>query len=157
MIGGGGDTTIQSPGMARKQPLSGIGLHAPLHGRQACPEFNSFHRGFGQISPPEGLFSCRPLLKRGQICYIPAPSQSLSGSEQHVCDLRRFLERLTRFGLKLAPNKALLGAAEIIVLGHKISSEGVGPDPGKIKAMKEMPMPQNGSQLRSLLGALWYY
>ena len=40
--------------------------------------------------------------------------------EQHVCDLRRFLEWLTKLDLKLAPNKALLGAAEIIFLGHKI-------------------------------------
>ena len=77
--------------------------------------------------------------------------------EQHVFDLRRFLERLTRFDLKLAPNKALLGAAEIIFLGHKISSEGVGPDPNMVRAMKEMSMLQNVSQLRSLLGALSYY
>ena len=80
-IGGGGDTTIPSPWMARKQPLLGIGLHYHLHGRQACPEFNSFHQGVGQISPPEGLFSCRPHSKRGQICYIPAPPpQSLNDS-----------------------------------------------------------------------------
>ena len=77
--------------------------------------------------------------------------------EQHVFDLRRFLERLTGFDLKLAPDKALLGTAETIFLGHKISSEGVGPDPGKVKAMKEMPVPQNVSQLRSPLGALSYY
>ena len=76
-------------------------------------------------------------------------------------NLRRFLERLTRFNLKLAPNQALLGAAEIIFLGRRISSEGVGPDPGKVKAMKAMPMPQDGgqdvSQLRSMLGAMLYY
>ena len=77
--------------------------------------------------------------------------------EQHVCDLRRFLERLTIFIIKLAPNKALLGAAEIIFLGHNISSEGVGPNPGKVKATKEMSIPQNVSQLRSLLGALSYH
>ena len=77
--------------------------------------------------------------------------------EQHVCDPRRLLERLTRFNLKLASNKALLGAAEIIFLGYKISSEGVGPDPGKAKATKEIPMPQNVSQLRLLLEALSYY
>ena len=76
--------------------------------------------------------------------------------EQHLCDLRRVLEGLTIFDLKLAPNKALLGAAEIIFFGHKISSESVGPDPDKLKAMKEMPMLQNASQLRSLLGALSY-
>ena len=73
-IGGGGGTTIPSLGMAPKQPLPGIALHNPLHGWQACPKFNSFHQGVGQISPPEGLFSCRPLPKRGQICYIPTPS-----------------------------------------------------------------------------------
>ena len=55
MIGGSGDTTIPSPGTAPKQPLPGIGLRDPLHGQQACPEFNSFHEGVGQISPPEGL------------------------------------------------------------------------------------------------------
>ena len=70
--------TIPSPGTARKQPLPGIGLHYPLHDRQACPEFNSVHQGGGQISPPEGLFLCRPLLKRGQICHIH--SQSLNDS-----------------------------------------------------------------------------
>ena len=77
--------------------------------------------------------------------------------EQHVCDLRRFLEWLTTFNLKLALNKALLGVTEIIFLGHKIDSEGVGPDPGKVKAMKEISMPQNVGQLRSMLGALSYY
>ena len=76
--------------------------------------------------------------------------------EQNVCDLQRFLERLTRFDLELAPNRELRGAAEIIFLGHKISSEGVGPDPNKVQAMKEMSMAQNVSQLRSLLGALSY-
>ena len=60
-IRGGRDTTIPSPGRSPKQPLPGIGLHDPLHGRQACPEFNSLHQGVGQISPREGLLSCRPL------------------------------------------------------------------------------------------------
>ena len=52
-----------------------------------------------------------------------------------------------QFNLTLAPNKALLGAAEIIFLRHKISSEGVGPDPGKVKDMKEMSMDRDVSQL----------
>ena len=72
-IGGGGDSTIPSPRWSSKQPLPGIGLHDPLHDRQAYPEFASFHQGVGQICPREGLFSCRPLPKRGQICDIPDP------------------------------------------------------------------------------------
>ena len=48
---GGGDTTIPSPGRSPKQPLPGIGLHDPLHGRQACPELNSFYQRIGKICP----------------------------------------------------------------------------------------------------------
>ena len=65
--------------MAQKQPLPGMGIHDTLHGRQACLEINSFHQGVGQISPPEWLFLCRPLSKRGNKCYICAPFQSLNG------------------------------------------------------------------------------
>ena len=50
-IGEGGDTTILSPGRSPKQLLPGIGLHDPLHVRQACHEFNLFHRRVGQIYP----------------------------------------------------------------------------------------------------------
>ena len=67
--GGGGGTSIPSPGWSPKQSLPGIGLHGPQHGRQACPEFNIIHQGVGQIHPREGLFSRRPLPKQGQICY----------------------------------------------------------------------------------------
>ena len=48
-IGEGGDTMISSPGKSPKQPLPEIGLHDPLHGRQACPEFIAFDQGVGQI------------------------------------------------------------------------------------------------------------
>ena len=62
-----------SPERSPKQPLPGIGLHDPLHDRQACPKLNSFNQGVGQISLRGGLLSCRPLPKHGQICYNPAP------------------------------------------------------------------------------------
>ena len=83
----GGDTTIPSPGRSPKHPLPGIGLHDPLHGRQACPESDSFHQGVGKICTRKGLFSCRSLSKRGQICYIPSPPQSLNGSYSSVFSL----------------------------------------------------------------------
>ena len=79
-IGEGRDMTISSPGRSPKHPLPGIGLHDPLHDRQACPEFIAFDQGVGEICPRLGLFSCRSLPKRGQICYIPAPPQSSNGS-----------------------------------------------------------------------------
>ena len=50
-IGEDGDITIPSPRRSSKQTLSGIRLHDPLHGRQACPDFNSFHQRVVQMCP----------------------------------------------------------------------------------------------------------
>ena len=69
LLGGGHDNSV--PGEITKTAPSVIKLHDPLHGRQACPEFNLFYYGVGQICPREGLLSCRPLPKWGQFCDIP--------------------------------------------------------------------------------------
>ena len=39
------------PGEVTKTTPSGDRTTSSLHGRQACPEFNSFHQGVGQIYP----------------------------------------------------------------------------------------------------------
>ena len=41
--------------------------------------------------------------------------------------------------------------------GHRVTAEGTAPDPGKVEALRQLPMPTNVSQLRSLLGGLSYY
>ena len=58
------------------------------------------------------------------------------------------------FDLKLAPKKTYLGVRTIKFLGHRVTAKGVEPDPDKVKAMTNLPMPTNISQLRSVLGAL---
>ena len=72
--------TTSSPGRSPKPPLPGIGIHDPLDGRQACPEFITFDQGSGKVCPRYGLFLCRFLPKRGQMCYILSPPQSLNWS-----------------------------------------------------------------------------
>ena len=76
---------------------------------------------------------------------------------EHVRTLRESLSRLRKHDLKLSPSKARLGATELDFVGHSISPAGLHPDTNKVRAMTEMPMPTNISQLRSLLGGLSYY
>lgn len=76
---------------------------------------------------------------------------------EHVDDLRNFFERLTTFDLKLASKKAHLGVKVVKFLDHRVTAEGIAPDPGKVEALTKMPMPTNVSQLRSLMGAMSYY
>lgn len=42
-------------------------------------------------------------------------------------------------------------------LGHIVTSEGVKPNPEKIKLIKDWPIPKNEKELRGFLGILGYY
>lgn len=80
---------------------------------------------------------------------------STNGTKR-VEDLTEFFERRTTYDLKLAPKKAHLGVRAITSLGQWVTAKGLAPDPGKMEALKKMPMPADDSQLRSLFGALSY-
>lgn len=59
-------------------------------------------------------------------------------------------------GLRLNADKCALGVSELKFLGHIISADGIKPDPEKIKAISEAPVPQDQAQLRSFLGSITY-
>ncbi|CAB1106739.1 unnamed protein product [Ectocarpus sp. CCAP 1310/34] len=63
---------------------------------------------------------------------------------------------MVKFNLKLAPKKTNLGVKVVMFSGHQVTAEGIGPDPGKVRPLREVPMPTNVSQLRSLLGSLYH-
>ena len=81
-----------------------------------------------------------------------------SNDESSMVDyIERFLKALTRHNLKISPSKSEIGAQEISFLGHTISPRGVKPDAKQVNALRKLPMPNNVSELRSLLGGLSYY
>ena len=55
----------------------------------------------------------------------------------------------TKAGLKLKPSKCTFFKTEITYLGHLITSEGVGTDPKKIKAVIKWPRPKTVHDVRS--------
>lgn len=77
--------------------------------------------------------------------------------QAHVRDLVRFLERLSKFDLKLAPKKAPLEVRVMKFLGHRVAADGLASDSGKVEALNMGCLRQrNFSQLRLLCGALSY-
>ena len=46
---------------------------------------------------------------------------------------------------------------EVTYLGHRIRSYGVRPDPGKVTAVANFPVPKNVTQIRQFLGLPGYY
>lgn len=77
--------------------------------------------------------------------------------DETIARLEMVLDRLKEHNLKLKPSKCQLFKEKVRYLGHVVSSEGVSPDPDKIKAVEEWPKPRNQKELRKFLGLTGYY
>ena len=76
--------------------------------------------------------------------------------KQHLKDVRLVLKTLRANQLVAKPSKCTFFSTKIPFLGHMISKDGIKPDPEKIRAITEMPPPQNKSELRTFLGMIAY-
>ncbi|XP_062519180.1 uncharacterized protein K02A2.6-like [Corticium candelabrum] len=59
----------------------------------------------------------------------------------HDKKLREFLKRALERNLKLSLETTKLRLTEVLYMGHKITSKGLGAHPDKVKAIREMPTP----------------
>ena len=72
--------------------------------------------------------------------------------EEHNKNLRAMLRRTRERGLKLSPDKFRICVREVSYFGHKLTANGLEPDPLKVKAIREMPAPKNEAELETILG-----
>ena len=79
---------------------------------------------------------------------------------EHLERLEHVFQRFREANIKLKPSKCHFGCEKVTFLGHVVSAEGTQPDPQKISAVKDFPVPRNMKQIRSffiLLGLCNYY
>ena len=76
---------------------------------------------------------------------------------EHERRLERFFERLREHNLTLQTEKAKFLKDQVIYLGHIIAADGVRPNPEKIKAVAEFPVPKSRKNLKQFLGLVNYY
>ena len=76
--------------------------------------------------------------------------------EQHDTRLRQVLDRAQKYNLKLNSKKCQIQKDQVPYVGHLITSQGLKPDPEKIRAVKEMQQPQSVKELRTFLGFIQY-
>jgi hypothetical protein len=77
--------------------------------------------------------------------------------DQHLIDLQRIFSILIQAGLKLKPSKCSFGMPELVYLGHVFSKWGIRPDPEKLRAVEEFPVPVNTECLQSFIGLINHY
>jgi hypothetical protein len=77
--------------------------------------------------------------------------------EAHLLDLEETFKRIRNANLRLKSSKCHLFQKQIKYLGHIVDREGLRPDPAKIKAIIEMSVPTNHTEVRSFTGVSNYY
>lgn len=77
--------------------------------------------------------------------------------DEHLVHIQKVFERLRQAGLTLKGSKCEFGRKEVPYLGHIISADGVKPDPKKIDAIVQWPVPKDKKELASFMGLMQYY
>ncbi|MGL4388093.1 MAG: reverse transcriptase domain-containing protein, partial [Brevinema sp.] len=77
--------------------------------------------------------------------------------KEHIDRLRNVFTRISENNLKLQPDKCEFLRKEVAYLGHIITSKGLLPNPEKIKAVKDYPVPKNVKDIQAFFGLAGYY
>ena len=88
----------------------------------------------------------------GVLCHLDDVLVYGKDSQEHNNRLTAVLERIRAAGITLNPTKCEFARKQLTFLGHLINHEGISPDPAKMSAIKEMPPPNNVTELRRFLG-----
>lgn len=97
------------------------------------------------------------LQPEGCLCYLDDVIIHARSNQENLLRLEKVFEKLAEAGLKLKPSKCKFLEKEVRFLAHIVSENGVEPDPRKIEALKNWPVPQNVEDLMRFLGFTGFY
>lgn len=95
----------------------------------------------------------------GKICYVYLDDIIIfsTSKEEHFASLEKILKKLRNANLKIQLDKSEFMKQETEFLGHIITTSGIKPNPNKIKAINDFPIPRTPKQIKSFLGLVGYY
>ncbi|KAL7306691.1 hypothetical protein TKK_0001364 [Trichogramma kaykai] len=77
--------------------------------------------------------------------------------QEHLQHIKLIFEELKQFNLKMQLDKSEFLRKEVPFLGHIITPDGIKPNPEKINAIIEYPIPKTQKQIKAFLGLSGYY
>ncbi|XP_053687312.1 uncharacterized protein K02A2.6-like [Sabethes cyaneus] len=143
---------LQVPVDEDSRKLININTHKGLY------QFNRLSPGIK--SAPGAFQQIMDTMLAGIQCTAPYLDDILVGGrteEEHKRNLRQVLQRIQEYGFTVKFEKCKFFMHQVKYLGQLLDSEGIRPDPDKVKAIINMPPPHDVSTLRSYLGAINYY
>jgi hypothetical protein len=76
--------------------------------------------------------------------------------QEHDANLKQVLDKGREINIKFGIHKCKFGVSEVSYIGHLLTKDGLKPDPTKVKAISEMPTPQDTEALHRFLGMINY-
>jgi hypothetical protein len=165
---------IRLQGMAGSQFFSTLDLPQAFHNIPLAPESRKY---FG-FKAPDGLYRYKTLpmgYVNSMALFTRLMDTSMIGLgdfvsvyvddlivysrtwTDHLQHLDRVFHRLHKAGLKVNLAKCAFAREEVPFLGHLVTRQGIRMDPAKVAAIRDMPLPDDLTKLRSFLGATGHY
>ncbi|XP_061389855.1 uncharacterized protein K02A2.6-like [Musca vetustissima] len=94
---------------------------------------------------------------QGARAYIDDIVLASTSLNDQKTNLNLLLQKIQDYSFKLKFEKCQFFKPSIKYLGQIIDKDGIRPDPDKILAIQNIKVPENISQVRSLLGSINYY
>ena len=88
---------------------------------------------------------------RGVVCYLDDILIYSNSPEEHDVIVRNVLLKLRSVGLQLNAEKCNFFCRSVVLLGYRVSGDGVATDEGKIEAVRKWPRPDTVKELRSFM------
>lgn len=77
--------------------------------------------------------------------------------QEHILNLQTVFQRLREANFKIQLDKSEFLKHETAYLGHIVTSDGIKPNPDKIAAIRQFPIPTTQKEIKSFLGLIGYY
>lgn len=77
--------------------------------------------------------------------------------KEHLSNIKKVFDRLKEADLKIQVDKCNFMKKGTEYLGHTLTTEGVKPNPSKIKTIQELKLPTNAKQIKRFLRITGYY
>ncbi|POS82904.1 hypothetical protein EPUL_005150, partial [Erysiphe pulchra] len=77
--------------------------------------------------------------------------------QEHICHLQIIFRKVKEFNLKIQLDKSEFLSKSVEFLGHVITPDGISPNPTKLKAVENYPIPRTVKEIKSFLGLIGYY
>lgn len=90
-------------------------------------------------------------------CYLDDIFIASGNMEEHLCHVRKVLERMLEHGLSINASKCQWGKSEVKFLGHLVTPLGIKPLPERVEIIKNYKLPTTAKQLKKFLGMINFY